>query len=40
VFDGGLNSAEGGGMATAARLMVLDEDFDEAAALLADESSA
>lgn len=35
VFDSGLNSAEGGGMATAARLMVLDEDRDEAAALLA-----
>jgi hypothetical protein len=35
VFDSGLNSAEGGGMATAARLMVLDEDLDEAAALLA-----
>ena len=35
VFDSGLNSAEGGGMATAARLMVLDEDFEDAAALLA-----
>jgi hypothetical protein len=35
VFDSGLNSAEGGGMATAARLMVLDEDVDEAAAILA-----
>ena len=34
VFDGGLNNAEGGGLATAARLMVLTEDLDEAAALL------
>jgi hypothetical protein len=37
VFDSGLNSAEGGGMASAARLMVLYEDRDEAAKLLADE---
>jgi hypothetical protein len=34
VFDSGLNSAEGGGLATAARLMVLDEDYDEALRLL------
>ena len=34
VFDSGLNSAEGGGLATAARLMVLDEDFAEASRLL------
>ena len=36
VFDSGLNGAEGGGMATAARLMVLDEDLNDAAAVLAD----
>ena len=36
VFDSGLNIAEGGGVATAARLMVLDEDHDEAARLLHD----
>ena len=36
VFDSGLNIAEGGGVATAARLMVLDEDHDEAARLLRD----
>ena len=35
VFDSGLNSAEGGGMATATRLMVLDEDFNDAAAVIA-----
>ena len=34
VFDGGLNSAEGGGMASAARVMVLDEDRDEAATIV------
>lgn len=34
VFDSGLNSAEGGGLASAARLMVLDEDYDEALRLL------
>jgi hypothetical protein len=34
VFDSGLNSAEGGGLATAARLMVLDEDLNEAMRLL------
>jgi hypothetical protein len=27
VFDSGLNSTEGGGFATAVRLMVLDEDY-------------
>jgi len=37
VFDSGLNSAEGGGMATAVRLMVLDEDFDDAAAILSED---
>ena len=36
IFDSGLNIAEGGGMATAVRLMVLDEDAQEAKALLAD----
>ena len=35
VFDAGLNSAEGGGMATAARLMVLEEEYEEAATILA-----
>ena len=34
VFDAGLNSAEGGGPITAVRLMVLDEEFDEARAIL------
>ena len=34
VFDSGLNVAEGGGIAIAVRLMVLDEDFDEAQAAL------
>jgi hypothetical protein len=35
VFDAGLNNAEGGGLATAVRLMVLEEDLDEAATILA-----
>jgi hypothetical protein len=35
VFDSGLNSAEGGGLATAARLMVLEEELEEATALVA-----
>lgn len=30
VFDSGLNIVEGGGIATAVRLMVLDDDLDEA----------
>ena len=34
VFDGGLNIVEGGGLATAVRLMVLDEDYDAALRLL------
>ena len=34
VFDSGLNIVEGGGLATAVRLMVLGEDYDEAARLL------
>lgn len=34
VFDAGLNIIEGGGLATAVRLMVLDEDYDEALRLL------
>jgi hypothetical protein len=38
VFDAGLNIAEGGGMATAARLMVLDEDYDEAGRILSAEA--
>jgi hypothetical protein len=36
VFDSGLNLAEGGGFATAVRLMVLDEDLGEAQLLLKD----
>lgn len=34
VFDGGLNSAEGGGLGMQARVMVLDEDHEEALRLL------
>jgi hypothetical protein len=34
VFDSGLNIVEGGGLATAVRLMVLDEDYEEALRLL------
>lgn len=34
VFDSGLNIVEGGGLATAVRLMVLGEDYEEAARLL------
>lgn len=34
VFDSGLNIAEGGGFATAVRLMVLDEDYEDALGLL------
>ena len=34
VFDAGLNILEGGGLATAVRLMVLDEDYEEALRLL------
>ena len=34
VFDSGLNSAEGGGLASAARLMVIEEDIDDARAIL------
>lgn len=34
LFDSGLNILEGGGLATAVRLMVLDEDYDEALRLL------
>ncbi len=37
LFDTGFNTAEGGGMATAIRLMVLDDDRDDAAAILADD---
>lgn len=36
LFDAGLNCVEGGGLATAVRLMVLDEEYDEAAAILRD----
>lgn len=35
VFDSGLNIMEGGGLATAVRLMVLDEDVELAQHLLA-----
>jgi len=34
VFDAGLNSAEGGGLASSARVMVLDEDYEEAGAIM------
>lgn len=34
VFDSGLNSAEGGGLASAARLMVLEEDYEDALRLV------
>lgn len=34
VFDSGLNIVEGGGLATAVRLMVLGEDYEEAVRLL------
>ncbi len=34
VFDTGLNSSEGGGLASAVRLMVSDEDLDDARRLL------
>jgi hypothetical protein len=34
IFDAGLNILEGGGLATAVRLMVLDEDHEEALRLL------
>ena len=37
LFDTGFNTAEGGGMATAIRLMVLDDDRNDAAAILADD---
>ena len=36
VFDSGLNLAEGGGFATAVRLMVLDDDYPEAVELMKD----
>jgi hypothetical protein len=38
VFDSGLNILEGGGLATAVRLMVLDEDVEIARRLLAEKS--
>jgi hypothetical protein len=34
VFDSGLNIVEGGGLATAVRLMVLGDDYEEAVRLL------
>ena len=37
LFDTGFNNAEGGGMATATRLMVLAGDRNDAAAILADD---
>ena len=37
VFDAGLNIVEGGGLATAVRLMVLDEDYEEALRLLTED---
>jgi hypothetical protein len=39
VFDSGINFADGGGLAFAVRLMVLDEDLDEAHDLLKDYDS-
>ncbi len=36
VFDSGLNIMEGGGLATAVRLMVLEEDAEQARRLLAE----
>lgn len=39
LFDAGLNSVEGGGLATAVRLMVLGEEFDEATAILLEDRS-
>jgi hypothetical protein len=36
VFDSGLNIIEGGGLATAVRLMVLEEDAEQARCLLAE----
>jgi hypothetical protein len=38
VFDSGLNILEGGGLAKAVRLMVLDEDVEIARRLLAEKS--
>ena len=38
VFDSGLNIMEGGGLATAVRLMVLDEDVEIARRLLPEKS--
>lgn len=37
LFDAGFNNAEGGGMATAIRLMVLAGDHDDAAVVLAED---
>ena len=39
VFDAGLNIVEGGGLATAVRLMVLDEDFEQAVQILREDRS-
>ncbi len=39
VFDSGVNIAEGIGIAFPARVMVLDEDADEARAILAEDVS-
>lgn len=36
VFDSGLNTSEGGGLASSVRLMIVDEEFDEARQLLKD----
>ena len=37
LFDSGLNNAEGGGLATPVRLMVIDDDADDARAILAED---
>jgi hypothetical protein len=39
VFDSGLNYSEGGGLATAARLMVLEVELEEAASILRDDQT-
>ncbi len=39
VFDSGLNIAQGGGPIAAVRLMVLDEDYDKARAILTNDGA-
>lgn len=40
LFDAGLNYAEGGGLATPVRLMVIDDDLDDARDILAEDGAA